>query len=187
MAGEYYTPWTLPPRHSRRSGRRSWGFVSETPPPRLSELRVQLLGQCSYVNTITWTITIIRHHTSYAEHGPRSTPSPTHRNVGCTSCLDLPGMRGILFLPSGWTFTFPSTPPPTPTLLQWTPKYQPKKWVYTNGFDIKGQSRFGETVVHVPTCKTIYIDARGTEETRIIMRAELVAIYAAPDKFATHE
>ncbi len=42
-------------------------------------------------------------------------------------------------------------------------------------------------MVHVPTCTTIYIDAGGTEEIRTIMRAELVAIYSALDKFATHE
>jgi len=42
-------------------------------------------------------------------------------------------------------------------------------------------------VVHFPTCTTIYIDASGTNETRTIMRAELVAIYKAIDKFAPHE
>ena len=39
----------------------------------------------------------------------------------------------------------------------------------------------------VPTCTTIYIDARGPEETRTIMRGELVAMYTALDKFATQE
>jgi hypothetical protein len=42
-------------------------------------------------------------------------------------------------------------------------------------------------VVHVPTCIAIYINAGGTDETRTIMRAELVAIFTALNKFATHE
>ena len=42
-------------------------------------------------------------------------------------------------------------------------------------------------MVHVPTCTTIYIDARGTDEARTIMRAELVAIYTALGKIAAHE
>ena len=42
-------------------------------------------------------------------------------------------------------------------------------------------------MVHVPTCTTICIDAGGTYEIRTIMRAELVGIYTALDKFVTHE
>jgi ribonuclease HI len=42
-------------------------------------------------------------------------------------------------------------------------------------------------VVHVPTCTTIYIDAGGIDEIRTIMRAALVAIYTALDKFAAHD
>jgi ribonuclease HI len=42
-------------------------------------------------------------------------------------------------------------------------------------------------VVHVPTATTIYIDADGTEETRTIMRAELVAIHTALNTFVAHE
>jgi hypothetical protein len=63
----------------------------------------------------------------------------------------------------------------------------PEQWVYTDGFDITGQPRLGAAVVHVPTCTIIYIDAGGTDETRTIMRAELVAIYTSLDKFAAHE
>ena len=71
--------------------------------------------------------------------------------------------------------------------LPWTPKYRPEQWVYTDGSDIKGQPRLGAAVVHVPTCTTIYIYARVTEGTRTRMRAELVTIYTALDKFATRE
>jgi hypothetical protein len=42
-------------------------------------------------------------------------------------------------------------------------------------------------VVHVPICRFIYIDALGTNETRTIMRAELVAIYISLDNFVTRE
>ena len=53
----------------------------DTAAPILSELqRVQLLGQYTDLNTITWTISTIRQHTSFAEHSPRSTPSLTHRS-----------------------------------------------------------------------------------------------------------
>jgi ribonuclease HI len=58
--------------------------------------------------------------------------------------------------------------------------------VYTDGSDITGQPRLGAVVVHVPTSTTIYIDAWYTNETHTIMRAELVAIYMALGKVATH-
>jgi predicted enzyme related to lactoylglutathione lyase len=41
----------------------------------------------------------------------------------------------------------------------------------------------GAAVVHIPTCTTIYIDAAGCEETRTIVRAELVAIHTALTRF----
>ena len=42
-------------------------------------------------------------------------------------------------------------------------------------------------MVHIPTSTTLYIDVAGIEETRIIMRAELVAIHTALTTFSTHE
>ncbi len=42
-------------------------------------------------------------------------------------------------------------------------------------------------MVHIPTNTTIYIDAAGCEETRTIMRAELVAIHTALSRFAEHQ
>ena len=41
--------------------------------------------------------------------------------------------------------------------------------------------------MHIPTITTIYIDDAGTEETRTIKRAELVAIYTALTIFSTHD
>ena len=42
-------------------------------------------------------------------------------------------------------------------------------------------------MVHIPTSTTIFIDAAGTEETRTIIRAELVAIHTALTTFENHE
>ncbi len=52
-----------------------------------------------------------------------------------------------------------------------------------DGSDIKGHPRLGAAVVHIPTRTTIYIDATGSEETRTIMRTELVAIHTALTRF----
>jgi len=76
-------------------------------------------------------------------------------------------------------------PPPVPYL--WAPKYIPENWVYTDGFIIDGYPRLGASVVHILSTTTIYIDVAGTEETRTIMRAELVAIRMALATFAAHE
>ena len=59
--------------------------------------------------------------------------------------------------------------------------------MYTDGSDIKGYPRLGAAVVHIPTSTTIFIDAAGTEETRTIMRAELVAIHTALTTFERHD
>ncbi len=40
--------------------------------------------------------------------------------------------------------------------------------------------------MHIPTNTNIYIYAAGTEETRTIMRTELVAIHTALSTFSTH-
>jgi hypothetical protein len=55
-------------------------------------------------------------------------------------------------------------------------------WIRHNG-----NPPLGAAVVHIPTNTTIYINVAGTEETRTIMRAELVAIHAALTTFASHE
>ncbi len=41
-------------------------------------------------------------------------------------------------------------------------------------------------MIHIPASTSIYIDDAGAEETRIIMRAELVAIHTALSTFSTH-
>ena len=79
-----------------------------------------------------------------------------------------------------------TTPDTPPTPVPWTPQFSYEEWVYTDGSDIKGHPRLGVAVVHIPTNTTIYIDAAGCEETRTIMRAELVAIHTALSRFADH-
>jgi hypothetical protein len=70
--------------------------------------------------------------------------------------------------------------------MPWHPRFSQEEWVYTAGSDIKGHPRLGAVVVHIPTRITIYIDAAGSEETRTIMRAELVAIHTALTRFEEH-
>ena len=160
--------------------------IGDTTAPGLSESqRVQLLGQCTDLNTMTWTISTICKLTSPVERNPRGTPSPTHSNG--TSCLALPRLMDTSFLPPRGALTLTSATPLAPTPLPWTPKYQPEQWVYTDSSDIKVQPRSRAAAVHVPTFTSLYIDAGGAEETRTIMRAELVAIYTALDNFSTHE
>ena len=154
-----------PPSAEVREALYNMGFrVGDTAAPCLSELhRVQLLSQCTDLNTLTWTISTIRTHTLPTEHDPKCTPSPTHQRGGFTSSLALPGVMVIPFLPRGGAFTLPSAPLLAPTPLMWTPKYQPEQWMYTDGSDFKGHPRLGAAVIHAPTCTTIYIDAGGTK------------------------
>jgi len=67
----------------------------------------------------------------------------------------------------------PTSPTPVDT------KLIPENWVYTDGSDIEGYPRLGAAVVHITSSTIIFIDAAGMEETRTIMRAELVAIHTA--------
>ncbi len=113
-------------------------------------------------------------------------PGRTPGGGGNTSSQPLPNMATIPAFPSppnGWTRPSPDL---APVPYPWQPKFLPEQWVYTDGSDIEGQPRLGAAVVHIPTGTTIYIDAAGTEETRTIMRAELVAIYTALATFASH-
>ena len=74
-----------------------------------------------------------------------------------------------------------------PSPFPWEPRLLPEQWVYTDGSVIAGHPRLGAAVVHIPTNTSIYIDTAGTEETRTIMRAELVAIHTALTALATHD
>jgi hypothetical protein len=68
----------------------------------------------------------------------------------------------------------------------WAPTFLPEQWIFTDVSDITGHHHLGAKVVHIPTSTVIYIDAAGTEETHIVMRAELVAIHTALSTFSSH-
>ncbi len=70
--------------------------------------------------------------------------------------------------------------------MPWTPRFSSEEWVYTDGLNIKGHPRLGAVVVHISSRTTIYIDAAGCDETRTIMRAELVTIHTALTIFEDH-
>jgi hypothetical protein len=71
--------------------------------------------------------------------------------------------------------------PTQPTILHQL--HTPEAWIYTNGSLQKGKSIIGAAVIRSPTSITTYIDASGHDETHTILRAELVAIQVALDKY----
>jgi hypothetical protein len=74
-----------------------------------------------------------------------------------------------------------------PTPFPWEPIFLLEQWAYTDGSVITGHPRLGAAVVPISSNITIYLDVAGAKETRIIMRAELVAIHTALTTFATHD
>ena len=115
------------------------------------------------------------------------TLQPRNPGRGYISSHPLPDLEDLPVFPTQharWASPFNGE---APTPYPWAPKFLPEKWVYTDCSDITGHPRLGAAVVHIPTNTTIYIDDAGTEETRTIMRAELVAIHAALVTFSAHE
>ena len=150
--------------------------------------RIHILGQCTDLNIMHWTLTQVTTNTAEAPTSPtRAHPGLPWENT-YTFSQPLPNLEEAPALPTGnppqqYDPTIVGTPPrPTP----WTPKFSPEEWIYTDGSDIKDQPRLGAAVVHIPTRTTIYIDATGCEETHTIMRAELVAIHTALNRFKDH-
>ena len=118
----------------------------------------------------------------------QSCPAPTTLSIareGYTSSQPIPPLESLPTIPGGNGGSPPPSGPPIPH--PWTPMFTPEHWIYTDGSDIDGHPRLGAAVIHIPTSTTLYIDAAGTEETRTIMRAELVAIHTALTVFSTHE
>jgi hypothetical protein len=140
---------------------------------------VYLLGKSTDLNSISRTISTIKANISAKEPVLPGIIPHDQRNGGYTSFQTLPSMEDRHNLPYGGVSGFPRTPNTPPTPRQWTPKYIPDYWLYTYGSDIKGNRRLGAAVVHVPTRTTICIDTGGTDETRTITWAELVAIHTA--------
>ena len=143
--------------------------------------RIHILGHCTDLNLLHATIALAS-STSWGNQSPRRREYPgiPWENI-YTFSQSLPNLGEAHALPPGDTpshhaATRPKTPPsPVP----WTPRFLPEEWVYTDGSDIKGHPRLGAAVVHIPARTTIYIYVVGCEETRTIMRVELVAIHTA--------
>ena len=171
--------------------------------PDLSEdQRCHLLGQCIDINLFSWFIGTAAPTTIQdidIVETPLPPPSPlTHppslplsamapgafdSNRVFSSSQPLPDPRATILprlLPS--EAPLPPTPPP-PTPAPWTPQFDPGSWIYTDGSLIDGESRLGAAVIHSPSKTALHIDASGIAETHTIMRAELVAIYVALDRF----
>jgi ribonuclease HI len=55
--------------------------------------------------------------------------------------------------------------------------------IYTDGSLKIDKPRIGASVIHTPTATTTYIDASGQDKVHTIMKAELVAIQVALDKY----
>jgi len=118
---------------------------------------------------------------------PREHPSISWEHT-YTFSQPLPDLDEAHKLPNGDTHWLmaPTVEISPPDPIPWTPRFLPEEWIYTDGSYSKGHPRLGAAVVHIPTRTTMYIDATGCEETRTIMRAELVAIHTALSKFEDH-
>ncbi len=110
----------------------------------------------------------------------------THRSEVIACSQPLPTLAGTPLLHARHYSKPPSSKGSAPATFPRIPKFLPGRWVYTDGSHIKGRPRFEAVVVHIPTNTTIFMDDAGTEETRTIMRAKLVAIHTALTTFASH-
>ena len=126
----------------------------------------------------------IRAHLIPAEMNTPTEEDSTHRSESFTYSQPLPTLADTPLLHARHYRRPPSSQESAPVPFPWVPRFLSDKRVYYDGSDIKGHLRLGAAAVHIPTSTTIYIDAPGIEETRIMMRAELVAIYMALTIFA---
>ena len=168
------------------------GFTTgDTSVPWLTaDQRNDLLGQCTDLSILGWALLVINSAPTRT-HKPATPTSPDYTLVYTFNIHFLaatPQPQGDRAIPIRTTTSHPGHPngrtPPAPEL--WTRKFTPEAWVYTNGSDIKGQTRLGAAVIHIPTRTTLYIDEAASEETRTAMRAALIAIYTALTRFHDH-
>ncbi len=111
---------------------------------------------------------------------------PRHQGQGYTSSHPLLDIEDISVFPIQHVRRTNAFNSVAPKPYPWAPKFLPEQWVYTSS-DITGHPRLGAAVVHIPSNTTICIVYAGTEETRTILRAELVAIHTALTTFATND
>jgi hypothetical protein len=104
-----------------------------------------------------------------------------------TSSHPLPDLEDRLVLPIQHDRRTPLYNGEAPTPYPWEPKFLPEQWINTDGSDITDHPHLGAAVVHIPTNTTIYIDVAGIEETRTIMRTDMVSIHTGLVTFSTHD
>ncbi len=152
-----HTPHGAPPlryeAHTSPTGRNLMGFTSgDTAAEGLSpDQRIHILGQCTDLNILHWTLALVTTITAEAPTSPtRAHPGLPWENT-YTFSQPLPNLEEAQALPTG---NPPQQNDPTiegapPRSIPWTPKFFPEEWVYTDGSDIKDQPRVGAAVVHL--------------------------------------
>jgi hypothetical protein len=150
--------------------------------------RIHILGQCTDLHILHWTLA--QASTASSENRdshPREHPGIPWQHT-YTFSQPLPDLNEAHTLPNGDTqrLRAPTMATTPPNYIPWTPRFLPEEWIYTDGSDIKGHPRLGAAMVHIPPRTPIYIDATGCEETRTILRAELVTIHTALTRFEDH-
>ena len=133
--------------------------------------RCYLLGQTSDSNIFSW---LLKQVLAYTQNNNET-------NNDIQTQLPTISSPPAFSQPSSNLIVAPNPILPYPT--KWKPLHNPSEWIYTDGSLKAGKPRLGASVIHSPTSTTTYIDASGQDETHTIMRAELVAIYVALDKY----
>jgi len=159
-----------------------------TAPCLTTSQRIHLQRQRTDLNILSWTLLIVRIAPKRI-HNPATRESPDRPGPSTyTFSQPLPSLEEEREIPIRIPATHhgQTNERVSPALEIRTLKFTPEKWVYSHGSDKKGQALLGAAVVHIPTRTPIYIYAAGSEEARIIMRAELVDIHTALTQFPDH-
>jgi hypothetical protein len=137
----------------------------------LETKRYYITGQLTYVNIVSWLLehaTQLTQINKFTDNIP-STHLPNH--------LNSPPKPPIVKQPD------PRTQPHTSTTNTMATPSQPYRVNIRKWFHKFGNPQLGALVIHSFTSTFTSIDASGQEEARTIIRAELVAIHIALDKY----
>ena len=135
--------------------------------------RHYLLGQCIDVNLLTWLLEECSSKEGTREPNPRphsSTP-PSHPLAGPKWAAPSPASTDSIDAHLDTT------------LPTWTPAHDSGSFVYTDGSKKDDAPFLGAAVYHAPSNTTTYINATGMAECNTVVRAELVAIYEAMERY----
>jgi hypothetical protein len=121
--------------------------------------RFHLLGHSTYINSISWTIVTFRAHNSFPDPVLQRPIDYDQRSGGYTSSQTIPSMEDMPNMSYVFgTKRFPRIPNTPPTPHQWTPKYIPDKWIYTDGFDINDNPRLARCSGSACPCPHYHIN-----------------------------